>query len=190
LTETSFEAEKENYQTAPVFNSFLSKPEHFTQIATLELMANDPIQQNILIALQGIQTALRRTQGLGKVVTEYAKVIRKLIKKIDSKRNWTEEQKIYYFKKKLRTDLSYALWPLLALKNNPTMDMAIKLVQKIEDNQRMHLKSTLSVFASAFVMAPTLQMAATSFATQIQDPNEQLIDRFTANLAWLLKLLA
>ncbi|KAG9297956.1 hypothetical protein G9A89_018784 [Geosiphon pyriformis] len=45
----------------------------------------------------------------------------------------------------------------------------------------MHLKSTLLVFAPASVMVPALQMAATFFA---------LIDRLTANLVWLLKLLA
>ncbi|KAG9302206.1 hypothetical protein G9A89_020640 [Geosiphon pyriformis] len=99
----------------------------------------------------------RRTQGPGEVVTEYAKAIRK--------RNWTEEQKIYSFTKELRTDLSYALWPLLVLKDNPTIDMAIELAQRIEDNQRMHLGSTLPVFAPVPVMAPAPQMAATSFAT-------------------------
>ncbi|KAG9287806.1 hypothetical protein G9A89_017401 [Geosiphon pyriformis] len=132
----------------------------------------------------------RKTQGLGEVVTEYAKTIRKLIKCVDFGRNWTKEQKIHSFTKELRTDLSYALWPLLALKDNPTMDMAIELAQRIEDNQRMHLGSTLLVFAPAPVMAPAPQMAATSFATHIQDPNEQLIDRLTANLAWLLEPLA
>ncbi|KAG9297806.1 hypothetical protein G9A89_000111 [Geosiphon pyriformis] len=71
----------------------------------------------------------RRTQDPGEIVTEYAKAIRKLIKHVDSRKNWTEEQKIYSFTKGLRTDLSYALWSLLALKNNPTMDMAIKLAQ-------------------------------------------------------------
>ncbi|KAG9284788.1 hypothetical protein G9A89_003711 [Geosiphon pyriformis] len=91
---------------------------------------------------------------------------------------------------KLRTNLSYALWPLLVLKDNSTMDMAIELVQKIENNQRMHLKSTLPVFAPAPVIIPALQMTATSFVTHIQDPNEQLIDRLTANLAWLLELLS
>ncbi|KAG9284527.1 hypothetical protein G9A89_014131 [Geosiphon pyriformis] len=54
----------------------------------------------------------------------------------------------------------------------------------------MHLGFTLSVFASALTMALALQMAATSFATYTQDPNKQLIDRLTANFAWLLKLLA
>ncbi|KAG9307082.1 hypothetical protein G9A89_016910 [Geosiphon pyriformis] len=49
------------------------------------------------------------------------------VKVIDSERNWTEEQKIHFFTKGLRTDLSYALWLLLALKDNPTMDMAIEL---------------------------------------------------------------
>ncbi|KAG9294701.1 hypothetical protein G9A89_008180 [Geosiphon pyriformis] len=85
--------------------------------------------------------------------------------------------------KGLRTDLSYALWPLLALKDNSTMDIAIELVQ------RMHLGFTLSVFAPVFVMAPALQITATSFAAQTQDPNKQLIDRLTANLAQLLKPL-
>ncbi|KAG9288921.1 hypothetical protein G9A89_019543 [Geosiphon pyriformis] len=131
----------------------------------------------------------KRTQGPGEVVTEYAKAIRKLIKQIDSKKNWTEEQKIHSFTKELRTDLLYALWLLLALKDNPTMDMAIELAQRIEDNQRMHLEFTLLVFALTPVMASALQMAATSFAAQTQDPNKQLIDRLTANLAWLLELL-
>ncbi|KAG9292543.1 hypothetical protein G9A89_006914 [Geosiphon pyriformis] len=39
-------------------------------------------------------------------------------------------------------------------------------------------------------MAPAPQMAAAFFAAQTQDPNEQLIDRLTANLARLLELLA
>ncbi|KAG9284309.1 hypothetical protein G9A89_007464 [Geosiphon pyriformis] len=179
------------FETAPVFDLFLSELDHSTQTVTPEPMANDPMQQNILIALQGIQTALgrknntplplfraatvnqydneykfqiiggylqgssatwflqetnvntqqriirwtpanagkdntsfttQRTQGSGKIVTEYAKAIRKLIMQVDSGRNWTEEQKIHSFTKELRTDLSYALWSLLALKNNPTMD--------------------------------------------------------------------
>ncbi|KAG9305934.1 hypothetical protein G9A89_016587 [Geosiphon pyriformis] len=115
---------------------------------------------------------------------EYAKAIKKLIKHVDSGKNWTEEQKIYFFTKRLRTNLLYALWPFLALKNNSTMDMAIELTQKIEDNQKMHLRFTLPVFA------PAPQMAAVSFAAQTQDPNEQLIDRLTANFVWLLKSLA
>ncbi|KAG9284310.1 hypothetical protein G9A89_007465 [Geosiphon pyriformis] len=286
-TVTFLETEKESYQIAPIFDLFLSESEHFTQTVTPEPMAQNPMQANILAALQGIQTALeqknntplplfrgdaqdpiewlddfkraatanqydneykfqiiggylqgssatwflqktnasaqqkivrwipanigenntsfttwfenkfktpiliskwymeleKKTQSPGKIVTKYAKAIRKLIKCVDSGRNWTEEQKIHFFTKGLRTDLSYAFWPLLALKDNPTMDMAIELAQRIEDNQRMHLRSTLPVFASAPVMALTSQMATTSFAAQTQDPNKQLIDRLTANLA-------
>ncbi|KAG9297187.1 hypothetical protein G9A89_019468 [Geosiphon pyriformis] len=245
-TETLLETEEESYQTAPVFNLFSSKSKHSTQTVTSEPMAQDPLQQNILIALQGIQTALGQRnntllplfrsnthnpiewlddferaatanqyndkykfqivggylQGFpatwfsqetdanvhqriikwmptnvgenntsfttwfenNEIVTEYAKAIRKLIKCVDSEKNWTEEQKIYSFTKGLRTDLSYTLWPLLALKDNPTMDMAIELAQQIEDNQRIHLGSTLPVFAS--VSAP--QMAAASFAAQLK----------------------
>ncbi|KAG9294447.1 hypothetical protein G9A89_001952 [Geosiphon pyriformis] len=132
----------------------------------------------------------RRIQGLGEVVTEYAKAIRKLIKRVDSERNWTKEQKIHSFTKRLRTNLSYAFWFLLALKDNSIMDMVIELVQRIENNQRMHLGFTLPVFAPASIMASAPQMAVTFFAAQTQDPNEQLIDRLTANFAQLLELLA
>ncbi|KAG9304123.1 hypothetical protein G9A89_019685 [Geosiphon pyriformis] len=271
-TETPFETEEESYQTVSVFDLLSSESDLSTQTVTPELMANDPMQANILATFQGIQTALgrrnntpiplfrgdvqnliewlddferaatanqyddkykfqivggylqgspvtwfsqetdanaqqrifrtpiliskwhieleRRTQGPSEVVTKYAKAIRKLIKRVDTGRNWTEEQKIHSFTKGLRTDLSYALWPLLALKDNPTMNMAIELAQRIEDNQRIHLGSTLPVFAPVPVMAPVPQMTATSFATHTQDPNKQLIDRLTANLARLLEPLA
>ncbi|KAG9286534.1 hypothetical protein G9A89_014700 [Geosiphon pyriformis] len=204
-TKTPFETEEESYQTASVFDLLSSKSDLSTQTVTPEPMANDPMQANILAALQGIQTALERKNntllplfrgnaqdpiewlddferaatanqydeeykfqivGPGEVVTEYAKAIKKLIKHVNSGKNWTEEQKIHSFTKGLKTDLSYALWPLLALKDNPTMDMAIELAQRIEDNQRIHLRSTLPVFASALVMAPAPQMAAASFAAQ------------------------
>ncbi|KAG9298694.1 hypothetical protein G9A89_012762 [Geosiphon pyriformis] len=185
---------KQHYQTVPIFDIFSSKSEHSTQTVIPEPMAQDPVQANILAALQGIQTALgqknntplplfrgnaqdpiewlddfkrattanqydneykfqivggylqdssaiwflqetnhmeleKKIQGPGEIVTEYAKAIRKLIKCVDSGKNWTEEQKIHSFTKGLRTNLSYALWPLLALKDNPTMDMAIELAQ-------------------------------------------------------------
>ncbi|KAG9284062.1 hypothetical protein G9A89_022836 [Geosiphon pyriformis] len=57
-TETPFETKEENYQTASVFDFLSSKSDSSTQTVTPEPMANDLIQQNILIALQGIQTAL------------------------------------------------------------------------------------------------------------------------------------
>ncbi|KAG9288409.1 hypothetical protein G9A89_015615 [Geosiphon pyriformis] len=237
-TKTPFETEEESYQTALVFDLLSSELDSSTQTVTLEPMANDPMQANILAILQGIQTALRRrnntplplfrgiaqdsiewldnfertatanqydeeykfqiiggylqgssaiwfsqktdvnaqhriikwiptnaeeenisfttrfeakfrtpiliskwrmelekrTQSPGEVVTEYAKAIRKLIKRVNSGKNWTEEQNIHSFTKELKTDLLYALWSFLALKDNPTIDIAIELAQKIEDN--------------------------------------------------------
>ncbi|KAG9292539.1 hypothetical protein G9A89_006910 [Geosiphon pyriformis] len=59
-TETPFETEEESYQTTTVFDLFSSESEHSTQTVTPEPMAQDPLQQNILITLQGIQTALGR----------------------------------------------------------------------------------------------------------------------------------
>ncbi|KAG9288100.1 hypothetical protein G9A89_017695 [Geosiphon pyriformis] len=177
-TVTLFETEEESYQTAPIFDLFLSESEHSTQTVTPKPIAQDSIAATanqyddeykfqimpanagenntsfttqfenkfrtpILISKWRMELE-KRTQGPGEIVTEYAKAIRKLIK--------------------LRTNLSYALWPFLALKDNPTMNMAIELAQQIEDNQRIHLGSTLPVFAFALVMAPAPQMAAASFA--------------------------
>ncbi|KAG9286418.1 hypothetical protein G9A89_014584 [Geosiphon pyriformis] len=221
-TVTSLETEEESYQTASIFDLFLSESKHSTQTVTPELMAQDPMQIQLndwtTLKEQSLQTSIMMNTSSkllmatsktpllpgfhkkpmlvlnkefpGKIVTEYAKAIRKLIKCVDSGRNWTKEQKIHFFTKELRTDLSYAFWPLLALKNNLTIDMAIELAQRIEDNQRMHLESTLPVFAPASVMASISQMTTTSFAAQTQDPNEQLIDRLTANLVQLLESLA
>ncbi|KAG9292628.1 hypothetical protein G9A89_007000 [Geosiphon pyriformis] len=59
-TETPFETEKESYQTTSVFDLLSSESDSSTQTVTPEPMANDPIQANILAALQGIQTALGR----------------------------------------------------------------------------------------------------------------------------------
>ncbi|KAG9304198.1 hypothetical protein G9A89_019760 [Geosiphon pyriformis] len=240
-TETPFETEEKSYQTAPVFDFLSSESDLSTQTVTPEPMANDPMQANILAALQGIQTALRQRNNtpiplfrgspatwflqetdanvqqriirwtpanVGKINISFTtrfenkfktpiliskwhmELERRTQGPVDTGRNWTEEQKIHSFTKELKTDLSYAFWPLLALKDNPTMNMAIELAQRIEDNQRMHLRSTLPVFAPVPVMASAPQMAATSFATHTQDPNEQLIDRLTANLARLLEPLA
>ncbi|KAG9299074.1 hypothetical protein G9A89_020387 [Geosiphon pyriformis] len=58
--ETLLEIEEKSYQTAPVFDLFSSESEHSTQTVTPEPMAQNPMQQNILITLQGIQTALGR----------------------------------------------------------------------------------------------------------------------------------
>ncbi|KAG9297280.1 hypothetical protein G9A89_009962 [Geosiphon pyriformis] len=225
LTKTPLETEEKSYQTTPVFDLFSSESEHFTQTVIPEPMAQNPLQQNILIALQdpiewldNFEKAATANQYdneykfqiiggylQGSLATWFSQetnfemkfrtsiLISKWHIELEKRTQGpgkTEKQKIHSFTKGLRTDLSYALWPLLVLKNNPTMNMAIELAQRIEDNQRMHLGSTLLVFASASVMASASQMAATSFAAQTQDPNEQLIDRLTANFAQLLEPLA
>ncbi|KAG9286383.1 hypothetical protein G9A89_014549 [Geosiphon pyriformis] len=51
-TETLFETEEKNYQTAPVFDLLSSESDSSTQTVTPEPMANDIMQANILAALQ------------------------------------------------------------------------------------------------------------------------------------------
>ncbi|KAG9303695.1 hypothetical protein G9A89_018592 [Geosiphon pyriformis] len=186
---TLLKTEEESYQTTSVFNLFSSKLEHSTQIVTPEPMAQDPLQQNILIALQELSqqtnmimnTSSKLLMAIFKALLllgSHKKPIPMLNKEsLDGHQQMLkkttlhlllEKQKIHSFTKGLKTDLSYAFWPLL----------------RIEDNQRIHLGSTLPVFA------PAPQMAVTSFAAQTQDPNEQLINRLTANFVQLLELLA
>ncbi|KAG9294836.1 hypothetical protein G9A89_008528 [Geosiphon pyriformis] len=57
-TETPFKTKEESYQTASVFDLLSSESDSSTQTVIPEPMANDPMQANILAALQGIQTAL------------------------------------------------------------------------------------------------------------------------------------
>ncbi|KAG9302222.1 hypothetical protein G9A89_020656 [Geosiphon pyriformis] len=93
----------------------------------------------------------RRTQGSGKAVTKYAKAIRKLIK----------QNKISI--------------PLQRIKNRSVLCFLAFSGPK----RQFHNK--YGFFASVPVMVPASQMAATSFTAQTSDPNEQLIDRLTAN---------
>ncbi|KAG9297602.1 hypothetical protein G9A89_007677 [Geosiphon pyriformis] len=81
--------------------------------------------------------------------------------------------------------------PLLHGSHRKLMLMLIK--KSLDGCQQMPEKTTpLSqpIFALAPVVAPAPQIAAVSFAAQTQDPNEQLIDKLTANLAQLLEPLA
>ncbi|KAG9284461.1 hypothetical protein G9A89_014065 [Geosiphon pyriformis] len=240
LAETLFETEEESYQTASVFNLFSSKSKHFIQTVIFELMANDLMQQNILIGeeitlyylysemtlkellqptnneykfqiiggyLQGFlatwfsqKTNAGAPTNAGEENTSFTIqfetkfrtpiLISKWHMELEKKIQGSGEVKIHSFTKGLRTDLSYVFWSLLALKNHFTMDMVIKLAQRIKDNQKMHLESTFPVFASVSVMTSAPQMAATFFVAQTPDSNEQLIDRLTANFVWLLEPLA
>ncbi|KAG9303230.1 hypothetical protein G9A89_013556 [Geosiphon pyriformis] len=115
--------------------------------------------------------------------TQSPNEVSRLWKKLDRR-----AKNLFHYKRiENRSVICFLVSP--GLKKNLTMDMAIELAQRIEDNQRMYLESILPVFAFASVMAPVSQMTATSFAAQTQDPNKQLIDRLTTNLAWLLEPL-
>ncbi|KAG9299975.1 hypothetical protein G9A89_009703 [Geosiphon pyriformis] len=192
-TETLFETEEESYQTASVFDLLSSKSDSSTQTK------EETIPHYHYLELDDFKRAA--------IANQY-----------DKKYKWTpinagKENTSFtiWFETKFRTPILISKWCIelerrtqdprevvteyikairKLIKHNPTMDMAIELVQKIKDNQRMHLRFTLPVFAPASVIAPAPQMAAASFVAQTQDPNEQLIDRLTANLVWLLEPLA
>ncbi|KAG9298689.1 hypothetical protein G9A89_012757 [Geosiphon pyriformis] len=210
---------EESYQTAPVFDLFSKESDHSTQTVIPESMINDSMQQNILIALQGIQTALERRNNTS--LSLFRIDVQDPIEWLDdferaaTANQYDNEYKFQivggylqgspatWFSQETNANAQQRIirWaPANAKEDNIsfTTQFEIKFrthmelerrTQGLEDNQRMHLEYTLSVFASALIMASALQMATISFAAQTPDPNEQLIDRLTANLVWLLKLL-
>ncbi|KAG9284508.1 hypothetical protein G9A89_014112 [Geosiphon pyriformis] len=200
-TITLLETEEESYQTVPIFDLFLSKSEHSTQTVTPEPMAQDPMQANILAILQGIQTALGRKNNTplplfrGAPATCFSqetnagaqqRIVRWTLANIGENNTSFTTQ----FENKFRTPILISKWCMELERRTQGPGEVVTEYAKAIRKFIMHLGSTLPVFAPAPVMAPTSQMAATYFAAQTQDPNEQLIDRLTANLAQLLEPLA
>ncbi|KAG9291816.1 hypothetical protein G9A89_012101 [Geosiphon pyriformis] len=194
-TETPLETEEESYQTVPVFDFFQKKETilhyhylkmmHKIQLNSWMILRELPQPTNMmkntsfksLIAISKAFLLLGSHKKLMLMLTQesldrHQQMLKKKIPLLQPK------QKIHSFTKRLRTDLSYALWPLLALKDNSTINMVIELAQRIEDNQRMHLESTLPVLAPASILALASQIAAISFTlleplTQAVRKNQQ-----------------
>ncbi|RHZ85013.1 hypothetical protein Glove_73g40 [Diversispora epigaea] len=53
-----------------------------------------------------------KVQKLGKTVERYANDIKKLIRRIDGKNRWSEDEKVWQFLKGLRKDIAYQARPL------------------------------------------------------------------------------
>ncbi|KAG9305248.1 hypothetical protein G9A89_001510 [Geosiphon pyriformis] len=168
-TETSLETEKESYQTTlgkeTTLHYHYSELDDFKRAATANQYDNKYKFQIVGGYFQGSsatwflqETNANAPANAKKDNTSFTTqfetkfrtsiLISKWRMELEKKTQGPDEVKIHSFTKRLRTYLLYAFWPLL----------------RIENNQRIHLGSTLSVFAPAFVMASALQMAATSFA--------------------------
>ena len=80
-------------------------------------------------------------------VEQYAKDIKRLIKRIDPQDNWKDTQKVYSFTKELKDDTYRQLASVLTMQANPTLNMAIEVAQKIEEVSRQTTVPSTAAFA-------------------------------------------
>src|SRR5947209_6704028 len=78
----------------------------------------------------------KRNQLPGETVEQFAKEIKSMIKKIDPDNGWGEAQKTYAFTKGLNDDIYEKLSPVLAAQGNLTLQQAINIAQRVEDDSK------------------------------------------------------
>jgi len=89
----------------------------------------------------------KRVQLPGETVEQYAKDIKRLIKRIDPQNDWEDTQKVYSFTKGLKDDTYRQLAPVLTMQANPTLNVAIEVAQKIEEVSRQTSVTSAPAFA-------------------------------------------
>lgn len=100
--------------------------------------------------IQWRQELEKRKQLPGETVDNYAKDIKKLIKRIDAGNNWDNAQKVYSFTKGLLPDTYTKLSPVIAAQQNITLDQVISIAHQIEEdsNQAINQRPNPSYAAS------------------------------------------
>ncbi|KAG9284328.1 hypothetical protein G9A89_007483 [Geosiphon pyriformis] len=205
-TENSFETEEKSYQTAPIFDIFSSESEHFTQTAykllwdketTLHyyyLEAIHKIQLNDWMTLKELlqpTNTMMNSSAIWFSQETDANPHQRIIRWMPANAGENNISFTTQFENKFRTPILISKWCMkLEKKTQGPGEIVTEYAKAIRKLIKIHLGSILPVFASAPIMASASQMTAVSFAAQTQDPNKQLIDRLTANLAQLLEPLA
>src|SRR4051794_16205363 len=78
----------------------------------------------------------KRNQLPGETVEQFAKEIKAMIKKIDPDNAWGDAQKTYAFTKGLNDDIYEKMSPVLAAQGAITLQQAINIAQRVEDDSR------------------------------------------------------
>src|SRR6185295_762198 len=77
-----------------------------------------------------------RVQVVGETVDHYAQDIKRLIKRVDHQEHWNEQDKIYQFTKGLRRKITFQVRPLLAFRQNATLEQVIEVARQMDKNNR------------------------------------------------------
>ena len=103
--------------------------------------------------IQWRQELEKRIQLPGESVEHYAQDVRGMIQKIAPGNEWTDEQKAYSFTKGLRDEIYERMSPILAVQQNPTLNLVVTLAQRIEDDLRYRSSKRLQFQRNAPVLA-------------------------------------
>ena len=79
-----------------------------------------------------------KVQKLGETVEQYANDIKKLIKRIDNRNRWSEDEKVWQFLKGLRKDIAYQAQPFIMSQERPTLEIAIRTAKQFEENDQTY----------------------------------------------------
>src|SRR6185369_12512432 len=61
---------------------------------------------------------------------------KRLIKRVDHQEHWSEQDKIYQFTKGLRREIAFQVRPLLAFRQNATLEQVIEVARQMDENNR------------------------------------------------------
>jgi len=121
-----------------------------------------------------------RIQGSTETVDDYAKSIKRLIKQVEVDGARSENAKIHEFTKGLRREIASTVNNLIGLRDDETLTQAIEVARRIESNLQTNDSNKTQVH---FVSSTPV------FPAQSKDPNDELIERLTSNIAKILEPL-
>ena len=84
-----------------------------------------------------------RVQVIGETVDHYVQDIKRLIKRVDHQEHWSEQDKIYQFTKGLRREIAFQVRPLLAFRQNATLEQVIEIARQMDENNRDYLEALM-----------------------------------------------
>ncbi|CAG8802735.1 20391_t:CDS:2, partial [Dentiscutata erythropus] len=132
----------QNNVPMPTFIGGIQDPmewlEEFERCATINRYTNDYKLQVVGGYLMNEwRTDLQnRIQTVGESIDHYAQDIKRLIKRVDHQENWSEQDKIYQFMKRLRREIAFQIRPLPSFRHNTTLEQVIEAARQIDENNK------------------------------------------------------
>jgi hypothetical protein len=120
-------------------------------------------------------------------VHQYAQSIRKLIKKVDTRANMLETEKVFHFTKGLRREIAAQITSQLTFQPNATLEQVIQAASQIENHGKMYPETLIGFYGQSNnqnqLMQPSQPLMPTNnFLQQTTPPPTNVNDTLTALL--------